>query len=90
MKYEGIPAPTITFKSTSYFYEKEESGMKCNTVRIVSAFELQFVEVSAYIKIVKDGSGEHFTRKITDLSFLGSILGKPHIVISWNPNEAVA
>ena len=82
--------PTVIFKSTNENYVKEESGIKPNTVRQIDSFDLKYVENSIFIQIRHVDTGEKFTRKITDLSFLGSILGKPFIVISWNPNEVIA
>ena len=89
MKWVSNP-PSVEFKSTDEFYKKEKSGIKPTTVRVVDAFELRYAEVAIFITIIDTATGDHFTRKITDLSLLGNVLGKPLIVISWNPNEVIS
>ena len=92
MKWKHNPPtpPTIIFKSTNEFYIKEESGIKPNTVRQVDSSELRYIENADLITIYNITTRHHFTRQITDLSLLGNILGKPLIVISWDPNEVIA
>lgn len=89
-KHDHPSPPTIVFKSTNEFYIKEESGIKPNTARQVDSFELRYIEKADLITIENIDTGQHFTRQITDLSLLGNILGKPLIVISWNPNKVIA
>jgi hypothetical protein len=89
VKWISIP-PSVEFKSTGEFYKKEKSGIKPNTVRVVNAFGLRYAEVAVFITIIDTATGDHFTRKITDLSLLGNVLGKPLIVISWDSKEVIS
>lgn len=82
--------PIVVFKLINEHYVKEESGIKPNTVRQINPLQLKYAENAIFVQIQHVDTGKHFTRKITDLSFLGSILGKPLTVISWNPNEVIA
>ncbi|MCK4529284.1 hypothetical protein KAW18_18125 [candidate division WOR-3 bacterium] len=92
MKWKHDPPipPTIILRSTNEFYIKEESGIKPNTVRQVDSVELRYIEKADLITIENIDTGQHFTQQITDLSLLGNILGKPLIVISWNPNKVIS
>lgn len=92
MKWKHNPPnpPTVIFKSTNEFYIKEELGVKSNTARQVDSDELRYIENADLITIYNIDTGQHFTRQISDLSLLGNILGKPLIVISWNPIKVIS
>lgn len=85
---------TIVFKSGKSFFEKERSGKKPNTIRIV--------EYDEYKKIIKlygaDGltkirielvekPSECFERELTDISLVGIFCGKVCFVFSWRHEE---
>ncbi|MHC1571875.1 MAG: hypothetical protein ACXQTL_03905 [Methanosarcinales archaeon] len=88
MRIEGN---TVIFQSMPSMYEKEESGVKPNTVRI-----LDFCEVSqvienwkelTYIRIEEVGHDRSFTRELTDITEVGELLGKEVFVFSWRHVE---
>lgn len=69
---------TFIFKSLPIFYEKEKSGLKNNTVRIVSEEETEqilnawyedFGHINLKIKIENKTTGDSFIRVIKDISF---------------------
>lgn len=77
----------IEFKSASDMFYKEQSGVKSNTIRILTYLELDSVQQSApkKIKIIHVTTGEYFIRKISDISYF-----IPHVqeitviaIISW-------
>lgn len=87
MKIEGNVA---YFKSIPPLFVKEKSGLKNNTVRIVSTEEfgklMRFHRVEK-IHITNTETGDWFRRDITDITSLGSFLHQQIIVISWNEME---
>ena len=72
----------IGFISTFEMYEKEESGIKPNTIRIMFFAKEQRLKKATHIKIRKGYTKEYFVRKITDKT-----KWKNDWIISWNPNE---
>jgi len=65
-----IKDKTVIFKSISSMYRKEESGLKPNTVRIISYKE--HVEFQKHkidnIRVKESISNNYFIRKIIDVS----------------------
>jgi len=89
----SIKDKKIIFKSIPRYFQKEESGLKPNTVRIVDHSEYH-----AILNMFKDGeleeilihksaSEDHFCRKLTDISYVGSIAGKELVVFSWKHED---
>ena len=70
---------TINFISTFAWYEKEESGVKPNTIRDMKVYER--AKAATHIRIQKGYTAACFVRKITDVS-----LFEDRVIISWNPN----
>ncbi len=68
--------------STFEMYDKEESGRKPNTVRIITFAKEQKLKEATHIRIRKGYTKEFFTRKITDKT-----KWKNDWIISWNPNN---
>ena len=71
----------IFFVSTFEMYEKERSGLKPNTVRILSFSKEQKLKKSTHIVIRRGYTDLCFTRKITDKTKWNN-----EWIISWNPN----
>ena len=83
----------ITFKSYPEFFEKEKSGLKCNTVRM---FELsddreyilrdiineEIKKEDVILKIMNANTGETFEREISDVSKF-EINNMEIYIISW-------
>jgi len=72
---------TIKFKSNPEYYEKEESGLKPNTVRKMDDWtseRRQKCRDAEFIKIVNTETGKHFIRKITDKTYMINL-----VIISW-------
>ena len=69
MKIEG---DTVLFKSAPEFFQKEQKGIKPNTVRILSQpEEEQLYKVKDQLKTIKTIStetGDNFERGITDIT----------------------
>ena len=69
MKIEG---DTVLFKSTPPFFQKEQSGLKPNTVRILSEPEAEQLDKTKNqlktIRIISTETGNSFERGITDIS----------------------
>ena len=89
-----IHGNTIHFKSDGYWYAKEKSGKKPNTVRLLDPLQRSQVEQwfstndPAYIRIVnKDYEWESFERILTDVSCVGQIAGYFVYVFSWYQRE---
>ena len=91
---------TIIFKSANVYYYKEKSGLKPNTVRLIqegSEVE-EFIpwayppdwphSPKRYIQIenVHDAT-ICFSREVTDVSTIASLLGYRIFVISWKHPE---
>ncbi len=81
----------ITFKSTPENYEKEKSGKKANTERIMKSIDdsrhaklLKMINTQIYdkIQIVNTESDDSFIRQITDVTFWNGIW-----IISWDSHE---
>lgn len=76
---------TIHFKSKSYYFRKEESGIKMNTVRIVNKIEDEQIKrfYIDNIEIEDTLSGKIFTRVLTDIT---RFMYKDIIfyIFSWN------
>ena len=72
----------IEFISTFEIYRKEESGIKPNTIRILTFEKEQRLRKATHIKIRKGYTKKCFTRKITDKTKWNN-----EWIISWNPNE---
>ena len=71
----------IEFISTFEMYRKEESGIKPNTIRILTFEKEQRLRKATHIKIRKGYTKEFFIRKITDKT-----KWDVQWIISWNPN----
>ncbi len=89
MRIEGN---TVIFQSMPVMYEKEESGVKPNTVRILDGLheEVELMKASerlTHIQIRESYHKHRFTRELTDISKIGEILGKSVYVFSWRHGE---
>ena len=83
---------TIIFKSAPEYYQKEKSGLKCNTVRQITKpdeykafhdFYRCFEAISnKTIKIINSESGESFLRRITDISIFKEVY-----IFSWEHSK---
>ncbi|EFS20848.1 hypothetical protein FSBG_00345 [Fusobacterium gonidiaformans 3-1-5R] len=87
----------ITFRSFTEFFEKEKSGLKCNTVRM---FELcddreyilrdimneEIKKEDVILKIMNFDTGESFEREISDVSKLEVNTAEIYI-ISWRHKD---
>ncbi|MCK5333489.1 MAG: hypothetical protein KAJ24_03175 [Candidatus Aenigmarchaeota archaeon] len=79
-----IVGETVEFRSGEGFFEKELSGRKPNTERILSGPDRYDIMSCSEIKIIFTSNPKNsFTRKITDISVVGELLGKYFVVISW-------
>lgn len=93
-----------SFTSWPKFYELEHDGRKPNTVRILSQREYEDAgsaaraveEAAEYddppkpaeIRITNDDTGASFTRRLTDVSLVGELLGKYIVVYSWEASRS--
>ena len=72
----------IKFKSNPIFFKKERSGLKPNTVRMVSTADERFKaldeKTATIIEIENTETKEFFLRMITDISFWNG-----QFIISW-------
>jgi hypothetical protein len=72
----------VRFKSVPENYEKEKSGRKPNTVRVVAADDLRFPflndRTAGSIEIINSETEESFRREITDITFWDG-----RFIISW-------
>lgn len=79
-----IKGNKIIFRSRPHFYEKEESGRKCNTVRQLTIQEVYEInkwicgEGNDIIRIENLDTGAFFERTITDISCFDN-----HHIFSW-------
>jgi hypothetical protein len=85
MKIDG---DTVIFKSASVFYQKEQKGIKPNTVRILSQPEEEQLykakDQLKTIRIISTETGDSFERGITDIT--PAVLSNECrvFVISWH------
>jgi hypothetical protein len=89
MSDNGAPM-TITFKSTLERFEKERSGAKPNTVRVMNAPPYDFIDalngwLECRIIIKCTDSLAQIERTLTDVSVVGEFCGKCLVVWSWRP-----
>ena len=82
---------TVYFKSEEAMYLKEQTGRKCNTVRVLSEIERNIVMWNNIDTIHIDclGSMARFDRDLTDISFVGKLLGVYIAVFSWHNGGAI-
>lgn len=78
-----IDRETLECKSTPFFWDKEYSYKKRNTVRSIrdiqlDGYTLEQVDECKKIKIVNTDTLKSFCRKITDVSVWGT-----WVIISW-------
>ncbi len=78
-----IVSETLECKSVPFFWEKEHSYKKRNTVRSIrdlhiDGYTVEQVEACKKIKIINTETLKSFCRKITDVSVWGT-----WIIISW-------
>lgn len=76
----------LCFKSDPEFFNKEKSGLKCNTVRHISniewsGFTEDDIKAGVYVDIENSETHERFRRKIKDVSTIGQC--DKYIIISW-------
>lgn len=80
----------IYFKSNPFFFYKEKSGQKPNTIRKVGDNDTRFddllemIQTREYGQIVikNNKTGEEFTRQITDVSYYDE-----NFIISWRHQD---
>jgi hypothetical protein len=81
----------VNFKSIPEYYQKEERGIKNNTVRVWERFDKRFKLLDDFIygaiddleiKITNTETGESFTRRIRDVTEF-EVAGKPLYIITW-------
>jgi hypothetical protein len=78
----------VKFKSHPIFFDKEKSGLKPNTVRMVPTaderFEALDQRIAGIIEIENTETKEVFQRVITDISFWNG-----QFIISWKHSEEI-
>ena len=87
--------PLVIFKSTNEMYAVEYNGNKPNTVRIMDRHSTRLDTVrahlvfgeSATIEICRVDGTDPFFRSLTDISQVGSLLGKDIWVLSWRHED---
>lgn len=76
----------VKFKSIPAMYEKEKSGIKPNTVRIIDEFDDRFKRlyenIETLITIENTHTKETFTRKVRDVSVWNNLM-----IISWEHED---
>lgn len=80
----------VTFKSLPFYYEKEKSGIKNNTVRKADTSG-RFFDLECFMKglkelqieIVNTETKESFIRKIIDVSYFDTDSGDEFYIITW-------
>ena len=72
---------TAHFISTFEMYDKEESGIKPNTLRVSTPRTDRMVKEATHISISRGYTDKSFTREITDKTYWSG-----YWIISWNPN----
>jgi hypothetical protein len=75
----------IFFKSGESWYDKEKSGIKNNTVRILSGNEYNIVSWNSVVQIEISNpvTEQNFRRDLTDISRIGCMCGKHIVVFTW-------
>lgn len=75
----------IFFTSGESWYDKEKSGIKNNTVRILSENEYNIVLWNSVvqIEILNPVTEQCFRRDVTDISRIGYICGSNLVVFTW-------
>ena len=81
-KEKLIEEIVMDFISNFDMYDKEESGIKPNTTRVLSFYKEQKLKLATHVRIRKGYTKECFTRKITDKTKWNN-----EWIISWNPNK---
>ena len=78
-------ANAASFKSIPSMWEIEESGLKPNTIRMVTTEEYDWMkrERPAEIYIENSENGRVFVRTISHVLKFGEWLGSAQILISW-------
>lgn len=76
---------TVYFKSDGPMYVKEQIGIKCNTVRVLSENERNLILWKDIDRIHMDHreSSARFEREIPDITFVGKFLGSYIAIFSW-------
>ena len=76
---------TVYFKSDGPMYVKEQIGVKCNTVRLLSENERNLILWNDIDRIHMDHrqSSARFEREISDITFAGKFLGSYITIFSW-------
>lgn len=77
----------VLFHSNPEFYNKERSGLKRNTVRLIGPADDFPQDKLTHIRISNKDSSDFFTRKISDISEVGELLGKKVFVFSWDSDK---
>jgi len=72
----------IDFISTFEMYDKEESGIKPNTVRVLNINKALKLIDATHVRIRRGYTERFFIREITDKTQWGKLW-----IISWNPYE---
>ncbi|KDE68982.1 hypothetical protein MWG07_09210 [Fusobacterium necrophorum] len=85
----------VRFKSYPKFFEKEKSGLKCNTVRVFDTYDdrIKFLynvfsekEKDVFIEIENTETKEKFQRVISDVSTF-KIGNEEVYIISWRHED---
>lgn len=83
-----IEEDTIIFQSAPVFFQKEQKGIKPNTVRVLSQLEenllYQAKDQLKTIKIISTETGDSFERGITDITPVVLSKACRVFVISWH------
>ena len=72
----------ITFISTFEMYDKEELGIKPNTIRILGNVKAKKLLEATHVQIRRAYTKKAFIRRITDKTFWNG-----EWIISWDPNK---
>lgn len=85
MRFNTIQSSAVVFRSIPEYYEKEKSGAKANTVRMLEANSIEELNSKQPTHIIIENTltGEIFMRRLTDVSFWKDVT-----IFSWNSNEA--
>lgn len=86
---------TIFFKSEGNFFRLEKMGKKSNTVRIMGYEEYtKTVNAAASIttihitkRCIENNLQDSFERTLTNISYVGEVLGQVMMVFSWRHEE---
>ena len=77
----------ILFRSRNEFFKKELNGLKPNTIRSIDP-NLDLSDIK-HIRIEHTDTGDFFTRALTDISVIGSVLDRELVVFSWDQSKVV-